>query len=427
MKVQIQDNAVYLDDYSIISVVATGSYATCLKAAHPVHGICALLLSDSKSQLQNRLDLHNFLQPNENIQKLFDLYELILSDDTLHNLNTKFNQVFKQTQFVLSGKFYGTSLSSYLQNSSKQIKFDLVRSLIRSLVPLHAQNVFHMDIKPSNVYVENGSVVLADFGEAVKTNQKLFTKTQSAYAPVKDVYKGKVLPEKFDVYCLGSIIYEIISGHTPYIGIEALTEQHNRLVGLYGVVATDLLVGALNVKQDQRCNLKYMLNHPFFNESQNTSLFELIKYKLINPIISANKISEDNLHIYRCMHKLRCNDDANNISNTKVQLSLKNMLKNNINLNNELNLNATSLIFIVKQLQGPKLQPKYECLQTEEIFDRKECFEKQCTSLSFVLTNSNNTSQQTNQISFEDEYKPGISRMDSSFLIQNALVILDDE
>ncbi|CAL6053757.1 Kinase [Hexamita inflata] len=426
MKVQIQDNVVYLDDYSIISVVATGSYATCLKAAHPVHGICALLLSDSKSQLQNRLDLYNFLQPNENIQKLFDLQELNIQNDILSNVNSKFNQVFKQTQFVLSGKFYDTSLSSFFKKCSKQIKFDLVRKLIRSLVPLHAKNVFHMDIKPSNVYVENGSVILADFGEAVKTNQQIFTKTQSAYAPVKDVFKGKVLPEKFDVYCLGAIIYEIISGHTPCIGIEALTEQHNRLVGLYGVVAADLLAGALNAKQDQRCNLKYMLNHPFFNETTQP-LFELIKYKLINPIICQNKISEDNLQIYRCMHKLRCNDDTNNISNTKIQLSLQNMLKNSVNLNYELNLNATSLIFLIQLQQSPILHPNYECHQTEEIFDRKECFEKQCTSLSFVLTNSNNTSQQTNQISFEDEYKHGISRMDSSFLIQNALVILDDE
>ncbi|CAL5983775.1 Hypothetical_protein [Hexamita inflata] len=115
-----------------------------------------------------------------------------------------------------------------------------------------------------------------------------------------------------------------------------------------------------------------MLNHPFFNESQNAQLFELIKYKLINPIICPNKISEDNLQIYRCMHKLRCNDDTNNISNTKIQLSLQNMLKNSVNFNYELNLNATSLIFLIQLQQSPTLHLKYECHQTEEIFDRKE-------------------------------------------------------
>ena len=66
-----------------------------------------------------------------------------------------------------------------------------------------------------------------------------------AYAPVHDVYAGVIVPSRFDVFCLGSTLHEILIGDVPHSNIYRLSAADQQLVQQLGSLKADLLVGML--------------------------------------------------------------------------------------------------------------------------------------------------------------------------------------
>lgn len=101
------------------------------------------------------------------------------------------------------------------------------------LAAAHARGVVHRDLKPENLFLArrpDGSdlVKILDFGIAKLTNPSgsgISTKTGAMigtlhYMPPEQVRGDKALDERADVYALGAIIYECLSGTIPHPGAE---------------------------------------------------------------------------------------------------------------------------------------------------------------------------------------------------------------
>jgi len=108
---------------------------------------------------------------------------------------------------------------------------DIVRfahDIASALAYCHAQGAIHRDIKPGNILVdESGAAKLADFGLAkvfdelldgvvTTTHSALFTGTPR-YAP-PEAWRGEPPDHLWDLYSLGSVIYELVGGTAPYEG-----------------------------------------------------------------------------------------------------------------------------------------------------------------------------------------------------------------
>ncbi|WP_407667087.1 serine/threonine-protein kinase [Myxococcus guangdongensis] len=95
--------------------------------------------------------------------------------------------------------------------------------LARALSAAHASGVVHRDVKPDNVLVaEGGPLKLADFGLAALEDQERLTSTGAvtgslAYMAPERIDTGAFSPAS-DVYAVGVILFELVSGGTPHAG-----------------------------------------------------------------------------------------------------------------------------------------------------------------------------------------------------------------
>ncbi len=95
-----------------------------------------------------------------------------------------------------------------------------------ALAYAHAKGVIHRDIKPENILFSGGSAVVTDFGLAKSTEAaagaESLTRTGvtvgTALYMSPEQSTGEHLDARTDVYSLGSVLYEMLTGEPPYIG-----------------------------------------------------------------------------------------------------------------------------------------------------------------------------------------------------------------
>ena len=101
---------------------------------------------------------------------------------------------------------------------------ELIKPVAEALAYAHQQGVLHRDVKPSNILITNrGQPVLTDFGIAklledtetlTLTGTGVGIGTPEYMAPEQGL--GKPLDGRADIYALGVVLFELLTGHKPY-------------------------------------------------------------------------------------------------------------------------------------------------------------------------------------------------------------------
>ena len=106
--------------------------------------------------------------------------------------------------------------------------------LMSGLETLHTQGIIHRDIKPGNIMVKpDGSPVLLDFGAATQTQSKTVTITQmlsAGYSPFEQYTSRAKQGPYTDIYALGVVLYELLTGHRPYPFSRRTRHELERLI-----------------------------------------------------------------------------------------------------------------------------------------------------------------------------------------------------
>ena len=118
----------------------------------------------------------------------------------------------------------GADLGRVLQLSDRiapRVAALIVLELARGLEEIHSRGIVHRDLKPSNLLLgRNGEVKIADFGIALDPTGPALTQTGHAIGTPPymspEQYLGDRIDERSDLFAVGVILYEMLTGEPPF-------------------------------------------------------------------------------------------------------------------------------------------------------------------------------------------------------------------
>ena len=105
----------------------------------------------------------------------------------------------------------------------KEESINIMIQLTSAVQHAHEHNIIHRDIKPQNVLVkDDGTVKITDFGIALAHDAVQLTQTDavlgSAHYLAPETTRGEAPTNQVDIYALGIVFYELLTGSVPYKG-----------------------------------------------------------------------------------------------------------------------------------------------------------------------------------------------------------------
>ena len=152
--------------------------------------------------------------------------ELILSRQVTHKNVVRIFDLGEAegVKFITMEFIEGRDLASLLYENaplSLEQKVKIVIQVCRALDAAHSEGVVHRDLKPQNIMVEDtGRVVVMDFGiahsmqEAGMTSTGMLVGTPAYVSP--EQAKGEKIDPRSDIYTLGIVFYELLTGKAPF-------------------------------------------------------------------------------------------------------------------------------------------------------------------------------------------------------------------
>lgn len=128
--------------------------------------------------------------------------------------------------YIVMEYIEGVTLSDYIKDKkvlSDEEAMSIAIQICKALVHAHENNIVHRDIKPHNILLaKDGVVKVADFGIAKATSNKTLTLSGRTIGSVHyfspEQARGGFVDHRTDLYSLGCVIYEMVTGRLPYEG-----------------------------------------------------------------------------------------------------------------------------------------------------------------------------------------------------------------
>lgn len=207
--------------YKILKLIGGGGMSN-VYLAHDIILSRDVAIKILRYDLSNEEELHRRFQrealsatslTNPNIVSIYDVGE----DGDMH--------------YIVMEYIKGKTLKQYIQEFSPLSaarSVHIMKQLTSAISHAHENGIIHRDIKPQNILMdEEGNVKITDFGIATSLGATSFTQTNSVIGTVHylspEQARGGVATMKSDIYALGIVFYELLTGELPFSGESAVS------------------------------------------------------------------------------------------------------------------------------------------------------------------------------------------------------------
>jgi serine/threonine-protein kinase len=199
------------DGYEVAHKLGSGQTSHVYLARHPEFGSVALKLP--RVELQARPVLRRMFENEVQITVKLDHPNVVTAYDGFPTGARAF--------LALEYCAGGTLDQRLLEKGRLALDdaYDLVLDVTQGLAYTHERSVLHRDVKPANVFLTaEGSAKLGDFGTGVFQADDAQERVGTAFYMAPEIFEGGRSTVRADVYSLGVLAYEVVSGERPFVG-----------------------------------------------------------------------------------------------------------------------------------------------------------------------------------------------------------------
>lgn len=157
-----------------------------------------------KNLLASEIEVLKSLKNCDNIIEVYDIY------------NTK-NNTYIITELCDGGDL--AKMISSRRSFSEAEAIPLMNQVIHGYNQIQNKGIIHRDLKPANIFLRTGEIKIADFGFAMKQSDcrrySSYNVGSPVYMPPEALNENKY-SFKSDIWALGVIYYEMLTGKTPW-------------------------------------------------------------------------------------------------------------------------------------------------------------------------------------------------------------------
>ena len=269
-----------IKDFTILSTIGEGSFGKVFlvmhnktKSKYAIKRISKLNKNNQEGKTYFRREIEIMYKVHQcNIVRLFNHFE----DN---------EYCYFVMEYIEKGNLFDQPSWKNNKRFSSVDVAKIIKEIICAVYYLHHMDppIIHRDIKPENVLIDkNGVAKLTDFGWSnyVDSNEirRTYCGTPVYLAPemIKEIGHN----EHLDIWCIGVLLFELLTGTVPFKGRD-IDSLNNNILSLKIVwprdinnTAKNLISKILKTEPGERISLEDMLKHPFFKEKLNNDHLE---------------------------------------------------------------------------------------------------------------------------------------------------------
>jgi serine/threonine-protein kinase len=206
----------HLGHYEIVSELGRGGMGVVYKGYEPALSRYVAIKELSPTLAHDPAVVERFLREARSMAMLNDPHII-----QIYSIGQEEGLPFFVMEFV-----DGSSVAAIIQRDLHLYPEDamkIVHQTAQGLSAAHERGVIHRDIKPANLIIsQRGQVKIADFGIALANadmNQKLTSAGEMVGTPgylPPELLLGRPVDQRSDVYALGVVLFEMLTGRTPF-------------------------------------------------------------------------------------------------------------------------------------------------------------------------------------------------------------------
>ena len=304
---------------------------------------------------------------NKNIKYINRFYkeiQILEKADNIHIINIITSIENKDYIFIIMEYCEKGDLRKFLKKRplKEQHVKKLMVQLVNGMQYMYNNNIYHRDLKPQNILIDKYyNLKITDFGLAKDEEENPLFETicGSPMYMAPEIMKYKKYDKKADLWSLGVIFYELLTGKTPFMAknhAELLENIETKKIYFPSHIkishnARDLLIGLLNKDSKKRITWKELFNH------------EWLSSNITESILKSNIICKDN-----------DDKDEDDIFKMDEEQNLKNNTYNEYYLDS-INLNNNYQLYDSNEIIDSYYKPKEDDFFLSKVDDNDIDFE----------------------------------------------------